>query len=165
MIRPPVTDDLEAITAIYNDAIVNTVATFDVEPQTVADRAEWLAAQGPRHPVLVAVEDGAVVGWASLSGYSPRAAYAETATVSVYVREDYRGRGVGTELMAAIMEAGREAGLHVVLARIADVNPASVRMHESVGFEHVGDLREAGRKFGRYIDVHVMQFVYESDGC
>ena len=164
MIRPPIADDLEAITAIYNDAIVNTVATFDVEPQSVAERAEWLTGQGPRHPVLVAAEDDAVVGWASLAGYSPRPAYADTATVSVYVREDCRGRGVGTELMAAIMEAGRKAGLHVVLARIAGANPAGIRMHESAGFEHVGTLREAGRKFGRFLDVHVMQFVYESDG-
>ena len=163
MIRPATDSDLEAITAIYNDAIVNTVATFDIEPQTVADRAEWLAGLGPRHPVLIAAEDDEVVGWASLTGYSPRPAYADTATVSVYVRKDCRGRGIGAELMVAIIEAGRETGLHVVLARIADANPTSIRLHESVGFEHVGVLREAGLKFGRRLDVHVMQLIYPSD--
>ena len=102
-----------------------------------------------------------VLGWASLSQWSDRCAYSDTAELSLYVKEEYRGQGIGNELMTAILEAGRGAGLHSVLARIADGNEISVKVHESAGFATVGVMREAGRKFGRLLDVLLMQIVFE----
>jgi phosphinothricin acetyltransferase len=148
-----------AIARIYNESVVASVATFDTEARSEAKTAEWLAAHDSRHPVLVALESARVVGWAALSRWSDRGAYGDTAEVSVYVEEGFRGRGVGRRLMERLIGAGRGAGLHTVIARIAGGNEASVRLHERAGFETVGTMREVGRKFGRYIDVLVMQLM------
>jgi len=155
-------DDLAVITEIYNEAILTTVATFDVRPKSPEEQKIWFEEHGPRYPVVVAVDDGVVRGWASLSEWSGRCAYTDTAEISLYVREADRGRGLGGKLMAAIMRAGQSAGLHTVIARIAGDNQASIRLHESAGFEHIGVMREVGKKFGKLIDVHLMQLIYES---
>ncbi len=159
-IRPATDADLGAITDIYNEAVRTTVATFDMEPKSLDDRRAWLAAHGARHPVLAAEQDGAVVGWASLSPWSARGAYADTAEVSVYVGEPHRGQGVGRRLLEEVVEAGRRAGLHAVVAQIVGENAASTHLHKALGFERVGVLREVGRKFGRLLDVLIMEKVY-----
>jgi len=87
--------DLEAITEIYNEAILTTTATFDTEPKTGAERLEWFQSHDERHPILVAVLGGRVIGWASLSKWSDRRAYDDTAETSFYVKADCRRRGVG----------------------------------------------------------------------
>jgi L-amino acid N-acyltransferase len=102
VIRPAALPDLPAITAIYNHAILHTTATFDTEPKTDAEQMAWFKAHGERHPSLVATVDGQVVGWASLSAWSDRCAYSDTAEVSTYVDADYRGRGIGNALGEAI---------------------------------------------------------------
>ena len=102
-----------------------------------------------------------VLGWASLSQWSDRCAYSDTAELSLYVKEEYRGQGIGNELMSAILEAGRGAGLHSILARVADRNEVSVKVHESAGFATVGVMREVGWKFGRLLDVLLMQIVFD----
>ncbi len=155
-IRKAAIKDVAAIRAIYNDAIAKTVATFDTEPKSLADRKKWLAAHDG-YPVLVAVEDGKVVGFACLSRWSDRCAYSGTAENSVYVAESARGRGVGKALLAELLEAGKKAKLHTVVARIADGNEASVLLHERFGFARIGVMREVGRKFGRLLDVVMMQ--------
>src|SRR5439155_12343816 len=90
--------DLEAITDIYNDAILNTTATFDAEPKSPVERLAWFQAHDERHPILVAVEDGDVAGWSSLSKWSDRRAYDHTAETSFYVKAEFRGRGIGRKL-------------------------------------------------------------------
>ena len=152
--------DVAAIAAIYNDAVLKTTATFDTEPRPVEHQRRWLESHGPRHAVLVAEETESVVGWASLSQWSDRCAYADTAEISIYVAETSRGRGVGKTLMAEVLEAGRAAGLRTVLARIADENAPSVRLHEAFGFARCGVMRQVGRKFGRLLDVHLFQKLY-----
>ena len=154
--------DIDGITKIYNDAILKTVATFDTEPKTADEQRIWFAEHGPEHPIIVAELDAAVVGWASLSEWSGRCAYSETAEVSLYVKEGFRGKGAGKKLLEAILEKGREAGLHTIVARIADGNDISVHLHESAGFGHIGVMREVGRKFGRLIDVYLMQKIYDT---
>ncbi|GIK40922.1 MAG: N-acetyltransferase [Chloroflexota bacterium] len=159
-VRPAQLADIPAITAIYNEAILTTVATFDTEPKSEADRAAWLAAHGPRHPILVAEVNGQVVGWASLSKWSDRLAYADTAEISLYVQSSQRGQGIGKRLVEALVAEGEKAGLHTLIARIAAGNEVSVRLHQAAGFAPIGVMREVGRKFGQLLDIHLMQKIY-----
>lgn len=152
--------DLPAITAIYNDAVLKTTATFDTTPKTDAEQREWFEHHDDNHPVLVAVEQSTVVGWASLSAWSDRCAYASTAEVSIYIHEEWRGNGVGRTLMAALVAEGERLGLHTLIARIAEGNPASIRLHTSAGFTEAGILKEVGEKFGRLLDVAMLQKIY-----
>ncbi|HUI06707.1 MAG TPA: GNAT family N-acetyltransferase [Verrucomicrobiae bacterium] len=149
--------DVPAITDIYNEAILTTTATFDTEPKSVAERTEWLQSHDERHPVLVAEMAGKVVGWAALTRWSERHAYEDTAETSFYVHSTYRGRGIGRKLKAAIIEEARRLRYHTLLARVAEGSGESVHLNEDAGFVHVGTLKEVGRKFGRLLDVHIMQ--------
>ncbi|HEY82575.1 MAG TPA: N-acetyltransferase [Dehalococcoidia bacterium] len=159
-IRQATLDDLDAITEIYNEAILKTVATFDTEPKTMEEQKRWFAGHGPKYPIMVAEEDGLIVGWASLSMWSDRCAYADTAEISLYVRETHQGRGIGKKLLEAILHEGEKAGLHTVVARITEGNAVSIHLFKSAGFEHIGVMREVGRKFGRLLDVHLLQKIY-----
>lgn len=163
-IRCAVLADAEAIAAIYNEAVLNSVATFDTEIKSVEDRREWLRGHEGRHPVIVAEADGAVVGWASLSLWSDRRAYDGTAETSFYVLESHQGRGIGRRLLNEIVSAGRRCGFHTLAARIAEGSEASIRLHAAEGFVAVGILREVGRKFDRFLDVHIMQLMLRELG-
>jgi phosphinothricin acetyltransferase len=160
-IRRAVLSDVPAITAIYNDAVLTTTATFDTEPKSVEERADWLSAHDDRHPVLVAVIGDDVVGWACLSKWSDRPAYDGTAETSFYVAAEHRGRGIGRRLKEAIIAESRRLGYHTLIARVAEGSEASRHLNERAGFVHVGTLREVGRKFGRWLDVDVMQLMLE----
>lgn len=161
-VRPARLDDLNTITEIYNEAILTTDATFDTEPKTDAEQRAWFAGHGSKNPILVAELDGVVVGWASLSEWSPRRAYADTAEVSLYVKQEFRGRGVGRRLLEAVVCEGEKVGLHTVIARITESNQESVHLHERAGFEHIGVMREVGQKSGKLLDVCLMQKIYPS---
>jgi phosphinothricin acetyltransferase len=157
MIRPATADDLPAITEIYNHAILHTTATFDTEPKTDAEQLAWFKAHDERHPILVATMDGKVVGWASLSAWSDRCAYHDTAEVSAYVDAGFRGQGMGRQLMKAIDDAAARLGFHTLIARISEGNVASVRLCEALGYVQTGVMKEVGLKFGRRLDVHILQ--------
>lgn len=162
LIRAASLADLDAITDIYNEAVLNTTATFDTEPKTVSQQREWFDQHSPRFPLLVAELGGVVVGWASLSRWSDRCAYAETAEASVYVHKDYRHRGIGKALLHALLMAGKGVGLHTVIARIAEGNEVSLRLFDSCGFARIGVMRQVGLKFGRRLDVHLLQLMLDS---
>jgi L-amino acid N-acyltransferase YncA len=149
--------DLEAITEIYNEAILATTATFDTEPKSTAERLTWFQAHDERHPILVAVLDGKVVGWSSLSRWSDRRAYDDTAETSFYVKLDFRGQGIGRKLKEATIEEARSLEIHTLIARVAEGSEESLHLNQSVGFVLVGTLKEVGRKFGRLLDVHILQ--------
>ena len=149
------------ITAIYNDAVLKTTATFDISPKTDAEQVAWFHEHSRRHPLLVVEERGHIIGWASLSSWSGRCAYADTAELSIYVAEDSRGRGMGRTLVELVLKEGRRAGLHTVISRIAGESEASVRLHERLGFQKIGVMREVGRKFGRLLDVHLYQLILD----
>ena len=149
-------DDLEAIFAIYNHEVLHEVSTFDTEPRDQLRDDDWLARREPRYPVLVAELGGEVVGWGSLSQWSPRGAYARTAEVSVYVDRARRGAGIGRRLLAALIERAPAGDIHVLLARVAGENPASIALHRSLGFELIGIQRRGGEKFGRILDIALM---------
>jgi len=159
-IRKAVLTDVPKITEIYNEAILNTTATFDTEPKTSHYMRKWLKAHGPKNPIVVAVIDGKVIGWASLSEWSTRCAYADTAELSVYVKDTFRGRGIGKQLIQAVLLEGEKAGLHTVLSRITSENQISIHLHSQFGFEDIGVMKEVGKKFGNLLDVHMMQKIY-----
>ncbi|HHV54970.1 MAG TPA: N-acetyltransferase [Firmicutes bacterium] len=160
-IRPAERADIEAIREIYNDAILNTTATFDSSAKTRAEMERWFEEHDDRHPILVAVVDDRVVGWASLSRWSDRCAYDGTVELSVYVDRAYRGRGVGRSLMTAILQAGRDLGFHTVISRIEGGNSVSLHLHAALGFNLVGVMKEVGYKFGRWLDVAIMQLMLD----
>jgi len=166
MIRDAVEGDLDGIFAVYDREVLRGTATFETVPRSPAERVAWFEAHDHgRYPVIVAVEEraggsggsgGAILGWARLQPWSPRPAYRRTAEDSVYVREDARGRGVGRALLDEILRRARGAGVAVVVARIAEGNPASVRLHRAAGFGTVGTMRRVGEKFGRILDVEIL---------
>lgn len=157
VIRTARATDVAAITAIYNEAIETTTATFDIEPKTDADRAEWLAAHTGRYPVLVAEVDGTVVGWTSLSRWSERAGYDDSAETALYVKSAFRGKGIGRALKTRMIDEARRLKFHTLLVRVTEDSKASIHLNEAAGFVRVGVLKEAGRKFGRRLDVLIMQ--------
>jgi L-amino acid N-acyltransferase YncA len=159
--RPATSADVSAITEIYNEAIAETTATFDLEPKTTADREAWLSDRDPRFPVIVAETGGRVVGWAALAPWSDRAGYADTAESAMYVHSGYRNRGIGRQLKRRIIELARHNRFHTLLARVTAESEASVHLNVEFGFEHVGTLKQAGRKFGRLLDVHIMQKILD----
>ena len=159
LIRKAVPADLEAIAEIYNEAILNTTATFDIEPKTLEDRAAWFESHDDLHPILVAEVGGHVAGWASLGRWSERAAYDETAETSSYVHSEFRGRGIGRVLKSAIIDEARRLGFHSLISRVVAGSAESLHINESLGFERVGTLKEVGRKFGKRLDVHILQMI------
>jgi len=158
-LRPATVDDAEAIRSIYNPEVLESTVTFDLVPRSLEEQRSWLAARSGAHAVLVAEspDDHAVVGFGSLSAYKDRPAYSTTVEDSVYVRRDQQGRGVGRLLLAELLSVATLHGFHAVMARIVAGHDASIRLHASLGFEVVGTEREVGRKFGRWLDVAVMQ--------
>ena len=160
-IRKAILQDLPAITDIYNDAILKTTATFDTSIKTLEEQKTWFEKHGDKYPVLVAQQDNLIVGWVSLSAWSDRCAYADTAEISLYVKDGYRGKGVGRKLSEAVLIAGRKAGLHTVISRIVEGNDASIHLGESLGFKHIGVMKEVGRKYDRLLDVYLMQLIFD----
>ena len=156
-IRRAASSDVDAMTVIYNEAILTTTATFDLEPKTTDDRMRWFKSHDDRHPILVAVVNEQVVGWASLSVWSPRAAYNDTAETSTYVKQEHRGMGIGRKLKQAIIDEATQLGFHTLIAGVAEGSEASLYLNESFGFEKVGTFREVGRKFGKLLDVTYLQ--------
>jgi L-amino acid N-acyltransferase YncA len=155
-VRAAAIADAEAIVSIYNDAVLNSTATFDLEPETVAARREWLVSEATRL-ALVAELDGRVIGWASLGRWSARGAYDRTVEASVYVAPATQRSGVGVGLAEATIDRASGLGLHVLIARICAENVAGLALAERVGYERVGVQREVGFKFGRWLDVVVCQ--------
>jgi L-amino acid N-acyltransferase YncA len=158
-VRLATLDDAAAIRAIYNLEVESSTATFDLVPRSLEDQRTWLAARTGAFSAVVAVESDEVVGFASLSPYKERAAYRTTVEDSVYVRRDQQGRGVGRTLLGHIVEVAAASGFHAVMARIEGGSEASRALHAACGFELVGIEREVGRKFGRWLDIALMQLV------
>ena len=157
-LRLAVPADAESIRTIYNDEVLRSTATFDVVPRTPEEQARWMTVHQGAHPAVVAVaDDQTVLGFASLSYYRDRHAYATTAENSVYVAADHRGVGIGRALLEELVERATQHGFHTLIARIGADNDASIFLHKACGFEPVGVERAVGRKFNRWLDVEVLQ--------
>ena len=156
--------DAEGIRTIVNYEILNGVSIFELEPRSLAAQRTWLQDRSGVHAVLVATpddDDDTVLGFASLSPFHTRPAYNTTVENSVYVHQDHRGQGIGRALLVEIIKLAKSHGFHTVIARISGGNETSVAVHRSVGFEVAGTERQVGRKFGRWIDVIVMQLMLQ----
>ncbi|NLA36543.1 MAG: N-acetyltransferase [Actinobacteria bacterium] len=159
-IRAATIDDAEAIRAIYNQEVLTSIVTFDLAPRTAAEQRAWITERSGAHAVLVAVaDDDEIVGFGALSPYRNRAGYSTSVEDSVYVHRDHQGAGIGRAILSALVEQAELHGFHAVFARIVDGHEASIHLHRSLGFEIVGVEREVGRKFGRFLDVVVMQII------
>lgn len=157
-VRLATLDDAEAIRTIYNREVAGSTVTFDLVPRSLEVQQEWIKAHAGAHPAIVAVApSGAVVGFGSLSAYRDRPAYSTTVEDSIYVDADQRGQGIGRVLLGEVVRLATMHGFHAVMARIVGGHEASISLHRSCGFELVGTEREVGRKFGRWLDVALMQ--------
>jgi L-amino acid N-acyltransferase YncA len=157
-VRLATNDDAARICAIYNPYVTGSTVTFDMVPRTLEDQLQWLDEHSGAHPALVAVDDADIVrGFASVSPYRPRPAYRTTVEDSVYVDAGLQGQGVGRLLLSEIISLAEAHGFHAVMARVVDGHAASIALHRSCGFGLVGIERQVGRKFGRWLDVALMQ--------
>ncbi|MDZ4361226.1 MAG: N-acetyltransferase family protein [Variovorax sp.] len=160
-IRPSRDEDIAAITAIYAHHVLHGTGTFETEPPSEADmtarRADVL---GKNLPYLVAEENGEVLGFAYCNWFKPRPAYRFSAEDSIYMSEAARGKGLGTQLLAALSQAAEAVGVRKLIAVIGDsANVGSVGVHRSQGFTHVGVLKDCGWKFDAWRDVVLMEKV------
>ena len=156
-IRDASSEDAVAIARIYNQGIEDRVATLETEPRSSDERRQWLANRAPRHPVVVAVEGSAIIGWASLNSFNPRPIYDHVADFSVYVDRDRRGTGVGTALLAALEQRARAIGYHKLVLAALPWNLAGMSLYHRCGFRKVGVYVEQGWLDGRWVDAVLME--------
>jgi L-amino acid N-acyltransferase YncA len=156
-LRRATLDDAEALREIYNLEVTTSTATFDLVPRSLEDQRAWQAERSGARAVLVAVDEGTLCGFASLSPWRDRPAYSTTVEDSVYVHRDHQGRGIGRALLTELVSTATAHGFHACMARIVGGHDASIALHAACGFETVGTEREVGRKFGRWLDVVVME--------
>jgi L-amino acid N-acyltransferase YncA len=150
-------EDAEAIARIYNQGIEDRSATLETEARTPEERREWLAARGPRHPVIVAETGSAVVGWGSLNAFNPRPAYRFVADFSIYIERDWRGKGVGRRLLARLIELARERDFHKMVLSAFPWNTGGMTLYTKLGFRTVGIYKEQGRLDGQWVDTVIME--------
>jgi phosphinothricin acetyltransferase len=158
-IRLATAADLESIREIYNYYVANSTCTYQLEPDTAAERLAWFEGRSPAHPVTVAEIAGNIVGWASLSPWKSRAGYVHSVEFSVYIHHDWHRRGIGRALVLDLIERATAAGHHTIIGGACTTQTASLAMQESLGFQRVAHFRETGYKFGRWLDVVYMQLM------
>ena len=156
-LRPAMPADLPAINAIYNHYVLHSTCTYQTVPSTAEERAEWFAAHGEKHPVIVAVEDGQIIGWGSISKFHPRQAYENSVEDSVYLHHEWQGKGIGSLVLAELLRLAEDIGHHTVLGGIDAEQEGSIALHAKFGFVKVSHLKEVGFKQGRWLDVLWMQ--------
>ena len=154
LIRPITENDVPSCLDIYNYEVVNGVATLDLEPRTLPEWQEWYESHSDEHhPIVVGTIDGVVAGYASLSPYRTKDAFKSTVELSIYIHQEYRGKGVASKLMAHILDHAKETDtLHTVVSVITAGNAASTALHERFGFTYCGLTPQVGFKHGKYQD-------------
>ncbi len=153
-----------AILDILNEAIVNTTALYDYRPRTPDSMKEWFGVKrSGNFPVIGAVDDsGTLLGFASYGKFRPHAAYKYSVEHSIYIRHDHRGKGLAFMLMQQLIDTARQQDYHTMIGGIDATNAASIRLHERLGFTHAGTIREAGFKFGRWLDLAFYQRILQT---
>lgn len=166
MIRPATEQDILAITAIFNEAVVNSNAIWTEKQDTEAERLAWMKARlALGYPVLVAAEGPVVLGYGTFGDFRAFPGYRYSVEHSVYIHVDHRGRGLGRVIVDELVAAANALGKHVMIAGIDGGNPASLRLHAQAGFVEVARMPEVGRKFGRWLELVFMQRVLDAPGA
>lgn len=156
-LRAATGEDLPAIAALYDHYVQHCACTFDTEPPSTAYWQSWLAEHRGAYAVIVAIRDGGLVGWGSLSKWSKRCAYRFSVEDSVYVQPQCQGQGIGKAILGELIRQARLHGHRNIIAQIADGQPASEALHSGAGFKQVGHLDQVGYKFGRWVGVGIWQ--------
>jgi phosphinothricin acetyltransferase len=160
-VREAVDADLPAIVDLQNVLLSTTTVEWTESPHTLPERADWLRRQRALgYPVLVAVSTTEVVGWCSFSDFRDTTkwpGYRTTVEHTVHVREDHWGSGVGRRLMTQLLGAAQLLGKHVMVGAVTGENEASIRFHERLGFVEVARMPQVGAKFGRWLDLVLLQ--------
>jgi phosphinothricin acetyltransferase len=156
-IRDALASDAACIAAIYNQGIVDRIATLEVEERTPEERSYWLTTRETRHPVLVAEVHQEVVGWGSLNPFNSRKAYDFVADSSIYVERSWRGKGVGSALLLALIERARQLGYHKMVLAAFPWNTAGLALYQRFDFRTVGIYQEQGLLDGKWVDTLVME--------
>ena len=161
LIRDALETDLPALRDIFNDAVLNTTAIWMDNVVDLANRQAWFAARAQQgYPILVAENaDGEVVGYASFGDWRPFDGFCHTVEHSVYIRADQRGKGLGPQLLTALIERAKACDKHVMVAAIESSNAASIGLHQRLCFAITGQMPQVGRKFGRWLDLTFMQLI------
>ncbi|MDF7673935.1 GNAT family N-acetyltransferase [Acetobacteraceae bacterium ESL0709] len=149
----------EAILAIFNEVLLNSTALYDYRVRTMETMVTWFAAKEAGGFPIIGLEDaeGELVAFGSYGTFRAFPAYKYTVEHSIYVRSDQRGRGLGRMLLCSLMERAQQHNVHAMIGGIDASNKASIRLHEALGFRHVGTLPEVGYKFGRWLDLAFYQ--------
>ena len=155
--RPVELADAEAIMEIYNREVLGSRITLDLVPRSYSEQLAWIDEHAGAYPAIVAVVSGKVIGFASVSPYRIRPGYSTTVEDSIYIDADHRGMGVGKALLSRIVDTAAKHGFHACMARVAAGHQASLALHYSVGFFEVGVEREVGRKYGKWIDMVLLE--------
>lgn len=154
MIRCAKKEDLNAILAIYNDAIINTTAVYTYEPQTIDERIAWFETKQRNHePIFVFEENGSVLGFATFSSFRPWPAYQYTIEHSIYVDASARGKGIASQLLQHLIVEAKAKGYRTLVAGIDASNEASIKLHQKFNFKHAGTLTNVGYKFDYWLDL------------
>lgn len=162
MIRKATEKDLEDILEIYNNAILNTTATYDYEPYTIENRRDWFNKKIENNePIIVFEKDGKVVGLATFGNFRSKPGYKYTIEHSVYVHKDYRKEGIGTKLLDKLIKIAIEREYKTIVAGIDAENDSSIKMHIKFGFKYSGTIKNAGYKFGKWLNVSFYQLNLE----
>jgi phosphinothricin acetyltransferase len=157
--RPAMLKDLGAINALYNDYILNSVATFDLEPISLPDKTRWFEQfdERGRSQLWVALEDTVFMGFAASQPFRPKAGYRNTVETGIYITPSAVGKGYGTALYRHLFLALDATPVTQAIAIVTRPNPASVKLHKQLGFQTVGELTDVGEKFGVSQSVYIMQ--------
>ena len=151
--------DAEALMTIYNREVLSSRVTLDLVPRTISQQRAWIEEHQGVYPALLAFETATekVVGFASVSPYRIRPGYSTTVENSIYIAPDHQGKGLGKLLLGAILSEASRFGFHACIARVAADHNVSISLHKSLGYFEVGIEREIGRKFGKWIDMLLLE--------
>jgi L-amino acid N-acyltransferase len=158
-IRPATESDLAAINDIYNHYVLTCTCTYQEAPEPIVGRQQWFNDHDQRHPVIVAEDDGKVIGWGSLSKFHERSAFRNTVENSIYIHHAHQRRGIGSALLKELIVRARTHGYRAIIAGIDGEQAASAALHTKFGFQKVGHLKQVGLKFGRWLDVIYMELL------
>ena len=151
----------EAMLTIFNEAIANSTALYDYKPRTLEMMAGWFAAKlKGKYPVIGIENDaGELLGFGSYGTFRAWPAYKYSVEHSIYVDARFRGRGIGKRLLQEVITAAQRQGYHILVGGIDATNSVSIRLHETLGFTHCGTIRQAGFKFGHWLDLSFYQLI------